>query len=240
MAASQLLTTVRRHRRLLRAQYSAYAPLPCPYRCPAGYGSYQYFIKIIPTIYTDANEEETLSNQVRDDAVCLLTHGQAPHVSGRRRLYVSHHVLVCTQFSVTTQYQPGVVHGRRQNVLPGAPVLPGRHERAGAWHVAVLTTRACGLFVPCDAGIFFVYDLSPFMVRVTEHTVPFTHFLTGLCAIAGGVFTVRPGAAHGSSRSFSCALPAAHVLATVPQVAGIIDSCIYHSSKRLRHATGRL
>ena len=36
-----------------------------------------------------------------------------------------------------------------------------------------------------------MYDLSPFMVRVTEHTVPFTHFLTGLCAIAGGMFTVR-------------------------------------------------
>ena len=31
------------------------------------------------------------------------------------------------------------------------------------------------------------------MVRVTEHTVPFTHFLTGLCAIAGGVVTVAGG-----------------------------------------------
>jgi len=30
----------------------------------AGYGSYQYFIKIIPTIYTDGSAVETLSNQV--------------------------------------------------------------------------------------------------------------------------------------------------------------------------------
>jgi len=110
-----------------------------------GYGAFQYFIKIIPTIYTDASGTETLTNQ----------------------------------FSFTKQYQAGIVHGRRQSVLP---------------------------------GVFFVYELSPFMVRVTEESVPFTHFLTGLCAIAGGVFTI----------------------------AGIIDSCIFHASKAMKKAAGRL
>jgi len=48
-------------------------------------------------------------------------------------------------------------------------------------------------------GVFFIYDISPIMVTFTEERPAFAHFLTSLCAIVGGVFTV----------------------------AGIIDSCIY-------------
>eukprot|EP01120_Amphizonella_sp_Union-15-10_P011390 TRINITY_DN480_c0_g1_i1.p1 TRINITY_DN480_c0_g1~~TRINITY_DN480_c0_g1_i1.p1 ORF type:complete len:386 (-),score=71.43 TRINITY_DN480_c0_g1_i1:13-1170(-) len=50
-------------------------------------------------------------------------------------------------------------------------------------------------------GVFMVYDLSPIMVRFTETQKSFAHFLTGICAIIGGVFSV----------------------------AGIIDSFVYHS-----------
>ncbi len=39
-------------------------------------------------------------------------------------------------------------------------------------------------------GAFWVYDISPFMVVVTRESTPFFEFLTGLCAIVGGVFTV--------------------------------------------------
>lgn len=39
-------------------------------------------------------------------------------------------------------------------------------------------------------GVFFVYDLSPFMVRVTERRTPLSTFLTSVCAIVGGVLTV--------------------------------------------------
>jgi hypothetical protein len=39
-------------------------------------------------------------------------------------------------------------------------------------------------------GVFFIYDISPIMVKFTEKSVPFGHFLTSLCAIVGGVFTV--------------------------------------------------
>ena len=34
-----------------------------------------------------------------------------------------------------------------------------------------------------------MYDLSPMMVQITEHRRSFLHFLTGVCAIVGGVFT---------------------------------------------------
>ena len=37
--------------------------------------------------------------------------------------------------------------------------------------------------------MFVTYEISPLMVEVTEHRRSFTHFLTGVCAIVGGVFT---------------------------------------------------
>jgi hypothetical protein len=39
-------------------------------------------------------------------------------------------------------------------------------------------------------GVFIVYEISPMRVRIEEHRKPFTHFLTNLCAIIGGVYTV--------------------------------------------------
>ena len=39
-------------------------------------------------------------------------------------------------------------------------------------------------------GIFWVYDLSPFMVEVRRSHAPLTQLLTRLLAIVGGVFSV--------------------------------------------------
>ncbi|XP_022105808.1 endoplasmic reticulum-Golgi intermediate compartment protein 3-like [Acanthaster planci] len=55
-------------------------------------------------------------------------------------------------------------------------------------------------------GVFVLYELSPLMVKFTEKHRSFMHFLTGVCAIIGGVFTV----------------------------AGLIDSFIYHSAKAIQ------
>ncbi|KAL5015449.1 hypothetical protein ScPMuIL_009719 [Solemya velum] len=55
-------------------------------------------------------------------------------------------------------------------------------------------------------GVFFIYELSPIMVKYTEVQRSFMHFLTGVCAIIGGIFTV----------------------------AGLIDSMIYHSARVLQ------
>ena len=61
-------------------------------------------------------------------------------------------------------------------------------------------------FLWLATGVFFMYDLSPMMVQLTEHRRSFTHFLTGVCAIVGGVFTV----------------------------AGMLDGMIYHSARALQ------
>jgi hypothetical protein len=55
-------------------------------------------------------------------------------------------------------------------------------------------------------GVFFFYDLSPIKVKFTERRTSFFHFLTNVCAIVGGVFTV----------------------------AGIIDAFVYHGQRAIR------
>lgn len=55
-------------------------------------------------------------------------------------------------------------------------------------------------------GVFVMYDLSPIVVMYSETSQSLGHFLTSVCAIVGGVFTV----------------------------AGIIDSFIYHSLKGMK------
>jgi endoplasmic reticulum-Golgi intermediate compartment protein 3 len=39
-------------------------------------------------------------------------------------------------------------------------------------------------------GLFFIYELSPFMVEYTHGAVPLAHLVTRLLAIVGGVFSV--------------------------------------------------
>lgn len=39
-------------------------------------------------------------------------------------------------------------------------------------------------------GVFLVYEFSPFLVQKRIAYVPFTHFLTSLCVIIGGIFTI--------------------------------------------------
>ncbi|XP_074148607.1 endoplasmic reticulum-Golgi intermediate compartment protein 3 isoform X1 [Sminthopsis crassicaudata] len=99
---------------------------------------FQYFVKVVPTVYMKVNGE----------------------------------VLRTNQFSVTR-------HEKVANGLIGDQGLP---------------------------GVFVLYELSPMMVKLTEKHRSFTHFLTGVCAIIGGMFTV----------------------------AGLIDSLIYHSARAIQ------
>lgn len=100
-------------------------------------GIYQYFVKVVPTIYTDIRGRKIQSNQ----------------------------------FSVTEHFK-GTEFG-----VPHAP-----------------------------PGVYFYYDLSPIKVTFTENHVAFLHFVTYLCGLIGGIFTV----------------------------AGIVDSFVYHGQKALK------
>eukprot|EP00250_Pteridium_aquilinum_P003513 c13825_g1_i2 orf=635-1795(-) len=84
-------------------------------------GMYQYFIKVVPTVYKDIQRQKIQTNQ----------------------------------FSVTEHFRTVDVAGGRS--------LP---------------------------GVFFFYDLSPIKVNFNQTNRSFLHFLTNVCAIVGGVFTV--------------------------------------------------
>ncbi|CAH9081712.1 unnamed protein product [Cuscuta epithymum] len=100
-------------------------------------GMYQYFLKVVPTMYTNIRGHKIDSNQ----------------------------------FSVTEHYK----------------------------------SAEFGHF-NAHPGVFFFYDLSPIKVTFTEEHVSFLHFLTNICAIIGGIFTI----------------------------AGLVDSFIYHGQRALK------
>lgn len=96
-----------------------------------GTGLFQYFIKVIPTIYTNEYSEQLFTNQ----------------------------------YTFTERFRPLAV-----------PNPDGTPNMQGA-----------GVVLP---GMFFVYDIAPFLVEIKRITVPTSHLLTRLCAIVGGVFSV--------------------------------------------------
>eukprot|EP00897_Mesotaenium_endlicherianum_P006719 jgi/Mesen1/6075/ME000031S05341 len=104
---------------------------------PGPPGMYQYFTKVVPTVYTDLRG----------------------------------HVISTNQFSVTEHFKPS--EGMTGRTLP---------------------------------GVFIFYDLSPIKVKYTEERTSFLHFLTNVCAIVGGVFTVT----------------------------GMIDAFVYHGHKAIK------
>lgn len=100
-------------------------------------GMFQYFLKVVPSAYTD----------------------------------IRNHTIYSNQYSVTEHFK-------------GSNIEQGRN-------------------LP---GVFFFYDLSAIKVVYAEERSSFVHFLTGVCAIVGGVFTVS----------------------------GILDSFVYHGERVIR------
>lgn len=102
--------------------------------CDTSTGLYQYFIKLVPTLY-DGGKTRTI------------------------------------RYSYTHRFRP----------LKLDPAL--QHDDHHAHARAHMPTA----LLP---GVFWVYDLSAFMVQVNRHRPTISHFLVRLCAIVGGVTTI--------------------------------------------------
>jgi hypothetical protein len=57
-------------------------------------------------------------------------------------------------------------------------------------HTKTLNLRADATTQKSGPGLYLFYELSPIMVKATQTRPPLLHFITQLCAIIGGVFTV--------------------------------------------------
>jgi hypothetical protein len=66
------------------------------------------------------------------------------------------------------------------------PLVTNQYSMTSQFTPAILNGQRQNIL----PGVFFVYDISPFMVTVTESTTPFAQLVTSLCAILGGVVTV--------------------------------------------------
>jgi hypothetical protein len=95
-----------------------------------GTGLYQYFIKVIPTIYIGLDSRKIFTNQ----------------------------------FTYTEKFRP---------IGPPKSVDPSPVDKPAV--------------IP---GIFFIYEISPFLIEIKRIRMPFLHLLTRLCAIVGGVFSI--------------------------------------------------
>lgn len=86
---------------------------------------------------------------------------------------------IAVQFSFTQQSMYLDPHGQLA-ALPGSEITEAQHVLPGSDELL------------CHSiGSFFVFDLSPFVVKVDNDRMPLTHFLTKICAIVGGVVSVR-------------------------------------------------
>merc|ERR1719223_1455866 len=94
-------------------------------------GLFQYFVRIIPTVYSDESGNKVFTNQ----------------------------------YTFTEKFRP----------------------------LNFPKIKADGTRDPVEAilpGIFFVYELSPFMIEASRTRIPLLHFITKILSIVGGVFTV--------------------------------------------------
>ena len=107
---------------------------------------------------------------------------------------------------VITQSGPHLMYQYFVKVVPTVYVdIGGGVIRTAQFSV---TEHAKSVDIPTGRnlpGLFCFYDVNPIQVRFMETKSSFTHFLTSVCAIVGGVFTVS----------------------------GLVDSFLYHGQKVL-------
>ncbi|XP_002530273.2 endoplasmic reticulum-Golgi intermediate compartment protein 3 [Ricinus communis] len=120
-------------------------------------------------------------------------------------------------------YFPGVVNpldgvpwvhetpnGMHQYFLKVVPTIytdiRGRTVRSNQYSVTEHFKKSEFARLDSPPGVFFFYDFSPIKVIFKEEHISFLHFMTNICAIIGGIFTI----------------------------AGIVDSFVYHGQRAIK------
>lgn len=129
-----------------------------------GTGLYQYFIKLVPTVY------ETKGAAARN----ILTN-QFSYTERFRPLAAS-------MGGPAALKRPSPDEEKQKDEGGDHPGHDDHNKHGSAHHQPVATT-----VLP---GVFWVYDISAFQIQINQVPTSFTHFLARLCAVAGGVFTV--------------------------------------------------
>jgi hypothetical protein len=130
-----------------------------------GTGLYQYFIKLVPTVYEKKSGGSIVTNQFSYTERFRPLAASMGGPAAQRRLLAER--------KATEEEED------KDKDHPGHD---DHNTHGSAHHQPVATT-----VLP---GVFWVYDISAFQIQINQVPTSFTHFLARLCAVAGGVFTV--------------------------------------------------
>jgi len=89
------------------------------------------------------------------------------------------------QYSFTQKFVP-VGEGEPEDII--RPASEGGDKNVQP-HLARGHLHRHASIIRALPGVFFIYDMSPFMIMRTEESVGLPHFLVRVCAVIGGVFT---------------------------------------------------
>ncbi|KAI2490233.1 Endoplasmic Reticulum-Golgi Intermediate Compartment (ERGIC) [Fragilaria crotonensis] len=141
-------------------------------------GLFQYFIKIVPTTY----KGRSLMPK-NFDANLPSIYDELEKNTDKQ------HVLETNRYFFTERFRPLMKEYIKDDSITETPGgedkatvdagHKGGHSNKDHHHVQ-------NSVLP---GIFFIYEISPFAVEISQNSVPLTHLLIRLIAIIGGVFT---------------------------------------------------
>lgn len=131
-------------------------------------GLFQYFIKVVPTMYIGEgvnfpevdNEDKTDSGRKR--------------VETNRFFFTERFLPLMTELIEDEHYEDDEVRVSADSGFTGGHSNKEHHMKQNA-------------VLP---GVFFIYEIYPFAMEITQNEVPFTHLLIRLMATIGGVFTL--------------------------------------------------
>mmetsp|Transcript_12480 Transcript_12480/g.29585 ORF Transcript_12480/g.29585 Transcript_12480/m.29585 type:complete len:521 (-) Transcript_12480:332-1894(-) len=136
-------------------------------------GLFQYFVKVVPTTYVGdgANIPEV------DEANAPPT--ASPNDSGKRLetnsfFFTERFLPLMTDMIEDEHYEDDEVRVSAESGFTGGHANKEHHTKQNA-------------VLP---GVFFIYEIYPFALEITQNEVPFTHLLIRLMATIGGVFTL--------------------------------------------------
>mmetsp|Transcript_17750 Transcript_17750/g.32100 ORF Transcript_17750/g.32100 Transcript_17750/m.32100 type:complete len:528 (-) Transcript_17750:64-1647(-) len=145
-------------------------------------GLFQYFIKVVPTVYLG----DKIVRKLSKDASLELSHDTDDPVKVVKN-DVEQLAMETNRYFFTERFKPLMEYDEEleDTVLVGEENVAGVH--AGG---ANKDHEHHHHQVPVLPGVFFVYEISPFAVEVVQQSVPFTHLLIRLMATVGGVITI--------------------------------------------------
>jgi len=128
-----------------------------------GTGLFQYFIKVVPTVFKDRNGK-------------ILGETNRYFFTERYRPLMTEDLLDDEHFELA--------EGEDDDQIAGTPA-GGHHHKDS--HSKQDHHHHMNSILP---GVFFVYEIYPFAVEVTQKSVPLSHLLIRVSALVGGVITI--------------------------------------------------